>query len=81
MKKRKKEFIGKEPATLENSVDCSFTDAVSFGKGRAIPKYQSLYPDVAEVHGAPPLVSVHLYVAAHGLDDTLGMGLGQWTDT
>ena len=38
---------------------------------------QSLSPDVADVHGAPPLVSVHLHVAAHGLDDTLSMGLGQ----
>ena len=61
-----KNLTWKEPVTLEDSVDCSFTDAVSFGKRRAVPMYKCLFPDVADVHGPPPLVSVHLHVAAHG---------------
>ena len=36
-----------------------------------------LLADVADVHGAPPLVGVHLNEAAHGLDDTLSMDVGQ----
>ena len=56
-------FVSK-PATLEDCVDCSFTDAVSFDKWWAVPLDEYLLPSVADVHGAPPLVSVHLHLAA-----------------
>ena len=36
-----------------------------------------LSADITDVHGAPSLVGVHLNEAAHGLNDTLSMGLGQ----
>ena len=59
------------------SVQGSFAKAVGSGKGRPIPMDHGLLADVADVHGPPPLVGVHLHVAAHRLNDPLCMGLRQ----
>ena len=67
-------YIGQKPATLEYPVDGCFTQAVGCDKGRAIPMYQGFTSDIADVHGPPPLVGVHLHIAAHRFNDTLCMG-------